>query len=859
VDKDKESFCIAIPPPNITGSLHMGHALNNTIQDILIRLKRMQGFSSLWIPGTDHAGIATQRVVEKQLLKEGKHRWELGREKFLERVWAWKDDYKERIINQLKRMGCSCDWSRERFTLDEGCSRAVREAFVTLYDKGYIYRGNRIVNWCPSCSTALSDLEVEHEKEMGKLFHLYYPGEDGSEGVTIATTRPETILADVAVAVNPKDDRYKDLIGKTVILPLVNRKLPVIADYHVDIEFGTGALKITPAHDANDYAVGERHNLESIEVIDFEGKMNGRAGKYAGMDRFECRKAIVKDLKEAGYLKQVEDYEMAPGTCYRCHNIIEPHLSEQWFLNVDELAKPAIEKIKDGTTRFIPDRFASTYLNWMENLRDWCISRQLWWGHRIPIWHCEKCSFEKAYRENPEKCPNCGALEFVQEDFVLDTWFSSGLWPFSTMGWPDDTPELAYFYPTSVLSTARDIINLWVARMMMFGLEFMNEVPFSDVFIHATVLTSEGKRMSKSLGTGIDPLDLFEKFGTDATRFGLTLMIEQGQDIKFTEDKMEMSRNFLNKIWNATRYIMGFLEETHLDRNPDDFDFKLWDRWILSRLNTITEEITRSYESYNFDMAAKTLYHFFWDNFCDWYVEITKPILYGDNNKDRERTFWVLETVMDSFLRLAHPVIPFFTEEIWDRMPHVEKMKKEKGEKGSLLIISDWPEVDKSFVNKEADSEFELIMEVIKSLRNMRTEANLMPKQTARFIIETTEEKEREILETGRDVIELLSVAEKLDIELKAGKKYAKSLSARFGGIDMYMPLEGLVDIEKEIERLKKEKEKISKYLNSLQKKCSNPNFLKKAAPEVVEKEQSKLEETREKMSRIEARLESLV
>lgn len=849
---EKERYCIVIPPPNITGSLHMGHALDNTIQDTLIRLKRMEGFEALWIPGTDHAGIATQKVVEKKLAQEGKTRWDLGREKFLEKVWEWKTQYGGTIVRQLKRMGCSCDWDRERFTMDEGLYRAVREEFVRFYDEGRIYRGKRIINWCPSCLTALSNLEVEYDDRKGKLYYLKYLSEDGKGGVTIATTRPETILADTAVAVNPNDPRFSDMIGKNVILPLVGRKLPVIADEAVEIEFGTGALKITPAHDLNDYEIGLRHDLPRLVCMDESGVMNENSGKYQGMDRDECRKVIVKDLEEAGFLEKIEDYDMAVGTCYRCHNVIEPYLSEQWFVDMKELARPAIDKVKDGTTKFFPEKFNRIYLDWLENIRDWCISRQLWWGHRIPVWKCEDCGFEKAYREDPDKCPKCGSEKFHQDENVLDTWFSSGLWPFSTLGWPDKTPELEYYYPTNVLVTARDIIFLWVARMMMTGLHFMGKVPFHHVYIHATILNREGRRMSKSLGTGVDPLDIFDKFGVDATRFGLLLMTEQGQDIRFTEERIELSRNFGNKIWNASRYLLRQLATTHLDHTADEFDMTLPDRWILSKLNQLTKEVTENLETYQFDRASKGLYEFFWDKFCDWYIEISKPALYGEDEKAKERTLWILETVMDRFLRLLHPIMPYLTEEIWGFLP---KNRGSEEDPDKMLITSEWPKSNPSLIDPEAEKEFDLVIETIRALRNMRAEVGLTPKQEAGFIIEAANENDLKILKKSCEVISHLSTAKSLDIEAPTGKSHKKSMSARVGEVDLFMPLEGLIDLGTELERLNKEREKHEKMLVGLRKKCSNPNFLEKANPEVVEKEKKRLEEGESQLERIVERI----
>lgn len=852
-DPDKKPYCIVIPPPNVTGSLHMGHALDNTIQDALIRFKRMRGFESLWIPGTDHAGIATQRVVEKELAKEGKTRWDMGREKFIEDVWKWKEKYGGTIVQQLKRMGCSCDWDRERFTLDDGCSRAVREVFVRLYDEGKIYRGKRIVNWCPSCHTALSNLEVEHEEDKeGKLYHLKYPFEEGEGGITIATTRPETILADTAVAVNPKDPRYKDVTGKNVILPLVGRKLPIIANRRVEIGFGTGALKITPAHDLNDWEIGTEHDLPVVICMDEKGIMNENAIKYQGMDRDECRKAIVKDLEDGGYLVKTEDYEVSVGTCYRCHTVIEPYLSEQWFVDMKDLAKPAIDKVKDGTVKFMPERFTGIYLDWLENIRDWCISRQLWWGHRFPVWTCRDCGFEGAFKKDPDKCPECESENFVQDDFVLDTWFSSGLWPFSTMGWPDITPELEYYYPTGVLVTARDIIFLWVARMMMMGLKFRGDVPFYDVYIHATILNAEGKRMSKSLGTGIDPLELFDKFGADATRFGLMVMTEQGQDIKFSEERIEMSRNFGNKIWNASRYLLLQLPTLHLDHKADEFELTAWDRWILSKLNRLIENVTEQYRDYKFDLISRGLYDFFRDNFCDWYIEISKPILYGDDEKAREKTLWILETVMDGFLRLLHPMMPFLTEEIWSFMPSNRGSEEDPGK---MLITSEWQEPDESLIDPDAEKKVELVIDVIRSLRNMRAEVKLNPRQKAKFLIEAEDRDELEILKNAEDVISHLTKAEVLEIIPPSDKSHSKSLSVMSGRINMFMPLEGLIDIETEVKRLNKDRKKLEKIIFGLSKKCENPQFIQKASPDIVERERKRLVETRGQLKKINERI----
>ncbi|MCE1246073.1 MAG: valine--tRNA ligase [Firmicutes bacterium] len=852
-DPEKKPYSIVIPPPNITGSLHMGHALDNTIQDALIRFKRMQGFEALWIPGTDHAGIATQRVVEKELAKEGTTRWQIGREKFAERVWQWKEHYGGTIVNQLRRMGCSCDWHRERFTMDKGLTKAVREAFVRLYKEGRIFLGKRIVNWCIHCHTAISDLEVEYVENKGKLYHLRYPTEDGTDGITIATTRPETILADAAIAVNPKDPRYSHMVGKTVVLPLVGRKIPVIADYAVEIDFGTGALKITPAHDKNDSAIGQRHHLPVYVCIDDKGFMNEEAIHFKGMKREECRKAIVKELEEKGFLVKIDDYDMSVATCSRCHSVIEPYLSEQWFMNMEELAKPAIEMVKNGTTKFYPERYGRIYLNWLENIQDWCISRQLWWGHRIPVWICQDCGVRDAYIEDPGNvCPNCQGHNYLQEESVLDTWFSSGLWPFSTMGWPDKTPDLDYYYPTSVLATARDIIFLWVSRMMMMGLHFMGKVPFKDVYIHATILNKEGRRMSKSLGTGVDPLGLFDQYGADSTRFGLIAMTEQGQDIRFSEERIEMSRNFGNKIWNATRFVLRYIDKSRLHHKAEDFTLETWDRWILSRLNTTAAKVAEAYDCYQFDWASRHLYEFFWDNFCDWYIEITKPILNGDDENAKERTLWILELVIDRFLKLLHPLMPFLTEEINSFLPAGRGSEEDPSK---MLISSAWPTADAALIDEKVEAQFGLVIDCIRALRNMRAEAALSPKQTAPFILEAAGDENLKVLEDNKDVISHLSTAQSISISKASGSQQDKCLSARVSDIDLYMPLEGLVDISAELNKLRKEKEKQEEMIMTLRKKCENPQFLERAKKEIVDKEMQRMTEAQEQLRKINERI----
>jgi len=850
ISEGKPSYVIVIPPPNITGSLHMGHALDNTIQDLLIRFKRMQGFMALWIPGCDHAGIATQRVVEKELIKEGKSRWDLGREQFEKRIWDWKEKYGNTIVGQLKKLGCSCDWNRERFTMDREYSKAVREAFVRLYDEGLIYKGHRIINWCPACLTALSDLELEHKELPGHLYYLHYPlsGQEEGQGVVIATTRPETILADTAVAVNPDDPRYRKLIGKNVILPLVGRELPVIADPYVDMEFGTGALKITPAHDPNDFNIGEKHNLKTIVVLDEKARMNENAGQYQGLSREEARKKIIADLKAAGYLVKVEDHLHAVGHCYRCGTQIEPYLSWQWFMKMEALASPAVSVVKEGAVKFIPERFNRVYLNWMENLKDWCISRQLWWGHRIPVWTCRECKSSGAFREEPQTCPGCGKTGTLeQEEDVLDTWFSSALWPFATLGWPQETQDLKLFYPTSVLVTARDIIFLWVSRMIMSGLKFMGQPPFSDVCIHSTILTATGQRMSKSLGTGVDPLALFDKYGTDATRFGLIAQTEQGQDIKYSEEKLANARNFMNKIWNAFRFCSAFLENFQSIEPVDfsRFELKAQDRWILSLINRTVEEVTEDYQNYNFWQAGRALYHFFWDNFCDWYLEIVKPALYeGGASLEKHQT--ILYYVLERFFKLAHPLIPFITEELWSFLP---------GKQGVDLITASWPQAETALYNPEAETEMEFRMQLIKTVRNLRSEISLPPQKQVEIFYETNSEKELAAVNSGQEMIRKLAGIETLERVTDTEAKLKFALSGMVDGLRVYLPLDDLPELQKEIERLEKSLEEAIKEMGDSSKRLQNPQFFEKAKPEIIAREKERYEGLKEKENKIRERL----
>jgi valyl-tRNA synthetase len=874
-DSSKAPYCIVIPPPNITGSLHMGHALDNTIQDILIRWKRMEGYESLWVPGEDHAGIATQTVVEKGLAAEGLTRHSLGREKFLERVWEWARLHRQVIPHQLRRMGCSCDWSRERFTLDEGCYRAVREAFVRLYEKKLIYRGRYITNWCPRCLTALSDLEVEHSEEEGKLYHVRYPFARGKGAITIATTRPETIFADTAIAVHPGDKRFRDKIGRHVVIPVLGKRIPIIEDEAVDPSFGTGALKITPAHDPNDFEIGLRHELPAIPVIDENGIMDfeelltdqasfgGRdkmvqarreCRPFQGLDREECRRKFVQVLKDGGFLVKEEDYLHAVGTCYRCRTAIEPSLSPQWFVRMKELAGPAIEAVRDGRVRFVPEKYNAIYLKWMENIRDWCISRQLWWGHRIPVWTCDRCSSQVALREDPPPgtlCDKCGG-ELQQDPDVLDTWFSSGLWPFSTLGWPDATPDLEFFYPTSVLVTARDIIFLWVARMIMMGLEFMGDIPFKDVCIHATILAADGRRMSKSLGTGVDPLELFDRYGSDATRFGLIYMTAQGQDIRYTEERIQMSRNFANKIWNACRFCLKNMEtmESPSDGLDGSKNLNLADRWILSRLNSLISLVRKSFDSYEFADAARALYEFFWGDFCDWYIELVKPVFQNHSRiHDKARVQAILLHVLENFLKLLHPMMPFITEELWRYLP---------GERGEL-IRAPWPRVDEKLVDPSSESRMNRLIEVIRGIRNIRSELGIPPQKTCEVLIEAGSELSFNTLNEGKSWIEDLSKAAPLSIHRILEERPSQAISFRTEDVELFIPLKGVVDVEQEIQRLEKEIAANARLLAGIQNKLQNRDFVSKAPPEVVEKERNRVAELLAVKEKIDLRLNLLL
>lgn len=844
VNPEQEPFCIVMPPPNVTGQLHMGHALDNTMQDILTRWRRMQGYSALWLPGTDHAGIATQAKVEEQLAKEGTSKHSLGREKFLERVWQWKEQYGGRITHQLRRLGSSCDWQRERFTMDEGCSQAVLEVFVELYRRGLIYRDNYITNWCPKCHTTISDIEVEHLDKPGHFYFIKYPVKDSDEFITIATTRPETMLGDVAVAVHPEDDRYRHLVGKTLILPVVGREMPVIADEYVDPSFGTGAVKITPAHDPNDFEVGQRHGLAQLQVINKDAVMTPDTGKYRGMDRWECRRQLVKDLEAGGYLIKIDDHTHAVGHCYRCTTVIEPMLSKQWFVRMKPLAEPAIKAALDGGVKFVPERFSKTYLNWMENIRDWCISRQLWWGHRIPVWYCGDCNEMVVAKAAPDSCPGCGGKGLEQDPDVLDTWFSSGLWPFSTLGWPKKTVELAYYYPTSVLVTGRDIIFFWVARMIFSGLAFMDQVPFREVFIHGLVLDALGRKMSKSLGNGVDPIDVIESHGADSLRFMLITGNTPGNDLRFHFERLEGARNFANKIWNASRFVLMNLEGYQPEQEPGPGDLSLADRWILSRHRAVTCEVTDNLEKYELGEAARVLYEFIWNEYCDWYIELAKPRLYGKEPGDRGTAQHVLATVLKGSLELLHPFMPFITEDIWQRLPH----------RGMTIMKASWPKPAEGLENTAAVEEMAVLMDVIKAVRHIRSEMNVPPGKKAEMVLLAPDEKNRELLNTWGRYVEQLASG-RLSVHKELREKPDQAAHAVTRGVEIFVPLKGLIDIDREKARLAKELGTIAADLARVSGKLNNQGFLAKAPEDVVLKEKAKEAELTGKKEAIGKRL----
>ncbi len=834
IDPDKKPFSIVMPPPNVTGQLHMGHALDATLQDILTRYKRMQGFSALWLPGVDHAGISTQVKVEEVLRKEGLTRYDLGRDKFLERVWAWKQKYGDRIVEQQKSMGVSCDWDSNRFTMDEVCARAVRETFCSLYEKGLIYKGRRIINWCPHCRTALSDAEVEYKDIPGSFWYIRYPVENSDEELIIATTRPETMLGDTGVAVNPADERYTHLVGKNAILPLVGRKLPIVADDYVELGFGTGAVKMTPCHDPNDYEVGLRHDLEQVQCIDEDAKIiNG--GKYNGMDRYECRKAIVADLEEQGYLVKVEPYSHNVGCCYRCGTVVEPLTSPQWFVKMKPLAKKAIEVVRDGRIKFVPDRFSKTYLNWMENVHDWCISRQLWWGHQIPAWYCDDCGEITVSREDAMECAHCGSKHIHRDEDVLDTWFSSALWPFSTMGWPEKTPELDYWYPTTVMVTGYDIIFFWVARMIFSAMEHVDEIPFHTVFIHGLVRDSQGRKMSKSLGNGIDPLEMCQKYGADALRFNLITGNSPGNDMRFYVEKCEAMRNFCNKLWNASRFVMMNLT---IERNELPEKLEIEDKWILSKLNDVTREVCENMDSFELGVAAGKIYDFIWDSYCDWYIELTKPRLNGTDEESKLGAQKVLLYVLTEILKLLHPFMPFITEEIWQALPH----------EGEALMIEAYPSFSEKLSFPEDEANFEMVMAAIKAVRARRSEMNVPPSKKAHLIIAT---EKKAAFEAGLIYLSKLAYASEVSVVDAPPEKTDGMVSVITDNARMFMPMAELVDMEKEKARLEKELENASKQLAGQIAKLSNENFVKRAPENVVNTE-------REKKAKLESLIENL-
>ena len=848
-DESREPYSVVIPPPNVTGQLHMGHALDNTLQDILVRYQRMRGKNVVWIPGCDHAGIATQAKVEESLRAEGMNRFALGREKFLARVWDWKQQYGDRIMYQLRMLGASCDWERERFTMDEGCSRAVREVFVSLYEQGLIYQGTRITNWCPSCSTAISDIEVDHETEEGHLWHLRYQIEGTDDYVEIATTRPETMFGDTGVAVHPDDERYKHLVGKTLILPVVERRIPLFADAYVDPAFGTGAVKVTPAHDPNDFEMGLRHNLEQVVVINADGTMGEGAGKYAGLDRYECRKRLVQELAEIGALVRTEKHEHAVGHCSRCKTTIEPLVSKQWFVRMEDLAKPAIAAVKDGRVHFVPERFTKIYENWLENIRDWCISRQLWWGHRIPAWHCADCGETSVSRTDITACTHCGSTHIHQDEDVLDTWFSSALWPFETLGWPEDTKDLRHFYPTATLVTGYDIIFFWVARMVMMGLRFGGDVPFRDVFIHGLVRDSEGRKMSKSLGNGIDPVEVIEKYGADTLRFMLITGNTPGNDMRFYWERVEAARNFANKIWNASRYMLMNLEGADDVFVPEESDYTLADRWILTRSAETVRAVTANLENYELGEAGRAIYEFLWSEFCDWYIELTKARLYDKENVRAKNTaLYVLRTVLERTMRLLHPFMPFLTEEIWQKLPH----------EGRSIMRAPWPEVDEKDIDAEAEAAMTAIMEVIKVTRNLRAELGTPPGKKSALLLRVRDAALGDVFAAHMDYFHALASASEVTFLAEDAPDPENVVTGALAGAAVYLPLAGLIDVEKETARLTKERDNLEKEIARLSGKLANAGFTSKAPAAVVAAEREKLAGYEEKIGLIRSRLADL-
>ncbi len=847
VDRSKKPFTIVIPPPNVTGKLHMGHALDETLQDILIRYKRMQGYNALWIPGTDHASISTEVKVTNQLREEGFDKQELGREGFLKRAWQWKEEYGGAIINQLKKLGSSCDWDRERFTMDEGCSKAVLEVFIRLYEKGYIYKGSRIINWCPVCKTSISDAEVLHEEQEGHFWHINYPLEDGSGVVEIATTRPETMLGDTGLAVNPEDERYQHLIGKTAILPLVGRKLPIVADAYVDKEFGTGVVKMTPAHDPNDFEVGKRHNLEEINILNDDATIHENGGKYAGMDRYEARKLIVKELEEQGFLVKVAPHAHNVGTHDRCGTTVEPMIKQQWFVRMEELAKPAIEAVKNGELTFVPERFDKIYLHWLENIRDWCISRQLWWGHRIPAYYCDACGELVVAREMPKTCPKCGHTHFTQDPDTLDTWFSSALWPFSTLGWPDKTEDLEYFYPTDVLVTGYDIIFFWVIRMVFSGYEQTGKSPFHHVLIHGLVRDAQGRKMSKSLGNGIDPLEIIGKYGADALRLTLVTGNAPGNDMRFYMERVEASRNFANKVWNASRFILMNMEKAQIPETIDLDKLTSADKWILSKMNTVAQEVTANMDKFELGIAVQKIYDFIWEEFCDWYIEMVKPRLYKDEDTTKAAALWTLKTVLGNALKLLHPFMPFITEEIYCNLTGEES-----------VMIASWPEYRQEYHFAADETAVETIKEAVRGIRNVRSGMNVPPSKKAHVYVVSENEAVRKIFENGRVFFATLGSASEVTVQADKTGIDLDAVSTMVAEASIYMPFAELVDMEKEIQRLKKEEERLTGELARVNGMLSNERFVSKAPQSKIDAEREKLEKYTQMMAQVQERLASL-
>ena len=840
-------FTIVMPPPNVTGQLHMGHAMDATLQDTLIRFKRMQGYDALWVPGVDHAGIATQIKVEEELrTKEGLSRYDLGREKFLERVWDWKHKYGNRIVEQQKKLGASCDWDRAAFTMDETCSKAVREVFVSLYEKGLIYKGSRIINWCPNCVTALSDAEVEYVDKPGHLWHIRYPLADGTGEVVVATTRPETMLGDTGVCVNPDDERYQHIIGKKVILPLVNKEIPIVADDYAEMEFGTGCVKMTPAHDPNDFEVGLRHNLEVIRVLDDNGKVNALGGKYEGLDRYDARKQIVADLEEGGYLVKIDDHAHNVGTCYRCHKDVEPIISAQWFVKMKPLAEEAIRVVREGETKFVPDRFSKTYMNWMENVRDWCISRQLWWGHQIPAWTCADCGHITVSREDATHCAKCGSAHITREEDVLDTWFSSALWPFETLGWPDqDAEDLKKFYPTDVLVTGYDIIFFWVSRMIFSGCEHTGKTPFHTVLIHGLVRDDKGRKMSKSLGNGIDPLEMIEKYGCDALRMNMVTGNSPGNDMRFYVERCEAMRNFANKLWNASRYVLMNLSPDTVNALPAADKLEIADKWVLSKLNSLIADVTENMEKYELGVAIQKVYDFIWDTYCDWYIELTKARLYSEDSERKQTAMQVLVYVLDQVLRLLHPYMPFITEEIWQSIPH----------EGDALIIAQWPEYREDLAFKAEEAQMESVMEAIRAIRARRTEMNVPPsKKAALFILSA----KKQIFAEGEGFLQRLAYADEVSMLDAEPANLDGMVTITTADAKLYIPMGQLVDVEKEIARITKELEAARKFLNSLEAKLSNEKFVSRAPEAVVNAEREKAAKHRDLIAQLEQSLAAM-